>query len=114
MTTDFVGLAQGDALGRGGTELDSGATQLFNNLANLIGELEADAQAMRGKSLQAFARVKEELFARFQELVVFCRANGMNLNQAQTQVDATDLAGSDQFSSVASEVDGIASRMSRG
>jgi uncharacterized protein YukE len=114
MSDDFVGLAEANALGRGGAELDSSAGQLFGNLQGLVSELEADSQAMQGSSLQAFARVKQELFARFQELVAFCRTNGMNLNAAQTQVDATDLAGSDQFAAVGSLVDGITSRMSRG
>lgn len=114
MSEDFVGLTQGNALGKGGTELDSSAAQLFQNLKGLVAELEGDQQAMRGISLRAFARVKEELFARFQELVAFCRTNGMNLSAAQTQVDATDQAGSDQFSAVGSEVDAITSRMSVG
>ncbi len=114
MSDDFVGLAEANALGRGGIELDSSAAQLFGSLQGLVSELESDCQAMQGSSLQAFARVKQELFARFQELVSFCRANGMNLTAAQTQVDATDLAGSDQFSAVGSVVDGITSRMSRG
>ncbi|CAN5327415.1 hypothetical protein BH24ACT9_BH24ACT9_12340 [soil metagenome] len=112
MSDDFVGLTEANALGKGGTELDSSAAQLFGNLQGLVGELEADSQAMRGGSLQAFAHVKQELFARFQELVAFCRANGMNLNAAQTQIDATDLAGSEQFSAVGAAVDGITSRMS--
>lgn len=114
MSDDFVGLAEANALGKGGTELDSSAAQLFSNLQGLVGELESDGQAMRGGSLQAFGHVKQELFARFQELVAFCRANGMNLNAAQTQVNATDQAGSDEFSAVASEVDAITSRMSVG
>jgi len=114
MSDDFVGLAQANALGRGGTELDSSAEQLFGNLQGLVSELESDGQAMRGRSLQAFAHVKQELFARFQELVAFCRTNGVNLNAAQTQIDATDLAGSEQFSSVGGALDGITSRMSRG
>jgi len=114
MSDDFVGLAQGNALGKGGTELDSSSTQLFSELRGLVGELEADNQAMKGASLQAFTRVKQELFARFQELVSFCRANGMNLSDAQVQVDSTDQAGSEQFASVGSTIDGITSRMSRG
>lgn len=114
MSEDFVGLTEGNALGKGGTELDSSAAELFQNLRGLVSELEADHQAMRGGSLQAFARVKQELFARFQELVAHCRANGVNLNAAQTQVDATDQFGSDQFSAVASQVDSITSRMSVG
>lgn len=114
MSDDFVGLAQGNALGKGGTELDSSAEQLFVSLQGLVSELESDGQALQGGSLQAFSRVKQELFARFQELVGFCRANSMNLSTAQTQVDATDSAGSERFSAVASAVDGISSRMSRG
>lgn len=114
MSDDFVGLAQANALGKGGTELDSSAAQLFGNLQGLVSELEADSQAMQGGSLQAFAHVKQELFARFQELVAFCRANGMNLQSAQTQVDATDQSGSDQFAAVGSTVDAITSRMSVG
>jgi len=114
MSDDFVGLAQANALGRGGTELDSSSDQLFGNLQGLVSELEADHRAMKGGSLQAFAQVKQELFARFQELVAFCRANGMNLTAAQAQVTATDQAGSDQFSAVGAAVDGITSRMSRG
>lgn len=112
MSEDFVGLAQANALGHGGTELDSNAAQLFQNLQTLVSELESDHQAMRGRSLQAFAHVKSELFARFQELVAFCRANGMNLNAAQGQVDATDQSGQDQFAAVAAQFDGISSRMS--
>lgn len=107
MSEDFIGLAQGNALGRGGTELDSSAAQLFQSLKGLISELESDHQAMRGGSLQAFARVKSELFERFQELVTFCRANGLHLTDAQTQVDATDQSGYDRFSSVASTIGSI-------
>lgn len=114
MSNDFVGLAQADALGKGGTELDSSAAQLFGNLQALVRELESDHEAIRGGSLQAFARVKSELFARFHELVTFCRANGMNLSTAQAQVTSTDQTGAEQFSAVGSTVDGITSRMSAG
>ncbi|MDQ3733491.1 MAG: hypothetical protein M3400_05735 [Actinomycetota bacterium] len=112
MSEDFVGLAQADALGRGSTELDSSAARLFQNLQALISELESDQQAIRGGALQAFARVKSELFERFHELVAFCRANGMRLSDAQIHVDATDQAGSDEFSAARTAIAGIASRMS--
>lgn len=112
MSEDFIGLSQANALGQGGTALDSNAAQLFQHLQALVGELEADAQAMRGGALQAFARVKGELFDRFHELVDFCRANGLHLTDAQTQVDATDQAGADQFSALGSAMGALSSRMS--
>ena len=112
MSEDFIGLTQADALGKGSTELDSSAARLFHNLQALISELESDHQAIRGGSLQAFARVKSELFERFQALVAFCRANGMHLSEAQAQVDATDRAGADEFSAAGSAMAAITSRMS--
>ncbi len=112
MSEDFVGLAQADALGRGSTELDGSAARLFQNLQALISELESDQQAIRGGALQAFARVKSELFDRFHALVEFCRTNGMHLSEAQAQVDATDLSSAQEFSAVGSAVTGIAARMS--
>lgn len=112
MSEDFIGLSQANALGKGGTELDSSATQLFHNLQGLVSELESDHQAMQGGSLQAFARVKSELFDRFHELVAFCRANGLHLTDAQTRVDATDQAGADQYSALGSVMGAISSRMS--
>lgn len=112
MSEDFIGLTQADALGRASTELDSSAARMFHDLQALITELESDQRAIRGFSLHAFARVKSELFDRFHELVAFCRANGMHLSEAQSQVDTTDRAGSEQFSSVGSAMAGISSRMS--
>lgn len=107
MSEDFIGLFQANALGMGGAELDSNSAQLFQNLRGLVGELEADRQAIRGDSLQAFGSVKAELFERFQELVSFCQANGMDLCTAQAQVDATDQAGAEHFAALRNEFDGI-------
>lgn len=112
MSEGFVGLAQGRALGTGGAELDGSSEHLRHDLQSLIGELESDHQAMQGGSLQAFGRAKAELFTRFEELVSFCRSNGMNLSTAQVQVDATDQAGTEQFSAVRAEIGSISSRMS--
>lgn len=112
MSENFIGLSQGNALGTGGTELDGASAQLRHDLHGLIGELESDHRAMQGGSLLAFAKAKHELFTRFEELVSFCRANGMNLTAAQTQVAATDEAGVDHFAAAHAEIGGISSRMS--
>lgn len=111
MTAGFVGLLQQDALAQGGNSLGQESDTLRAHLLNLIADLERDKNAVQGSTLAGFRTAKANLIARFDELVAFCRHTGIDLGEAQQQVNLTDATSSDDMSAAAGNLSGVALAM---
>ena len=107
MTTGFVGLTQMDALAQAGNGMGQESETLRAQLMNLIADLEKDKYAVQGSTLASFQVAKANLVERFDELVAFCQATGIDLGEAQQQVTMTDSMSADDVTAAAANLSGV-------
>jgi hypothetical protein len=105
--TNYVGLTDYNALGRGGDGLGQEAGSLRGQLQGLITELEQSREAMQGNQAVAFDRTKTELFTRFDELVAWCNQHGVKLVDSQVVVAQTDSGNEDGFTGAGNQIGGL-------
>jgi uncharacterized protein YukE len=110
---NFVGLTNANAMGQGGQNLGTEAQGLRAQLQNLISDMSKDKDAIQGSALAAFQQARVELETRFDELVRWCNSNGIDLGEAQGQLNTTDQSSHDDFRSAGSQLAGIAAKMNR-
>lgn len=104
---NHVGLTEADALGKGGEELGVSSEGLYQRLNNLIQDMERDGESLQGNALHKFREARNELTQRFDELMSWCRNNGIKLNEGQREVSTVDQESGDQFASAGKEAGGL-------
>lgn len=105
--SNFIGLADYNALGRGGGNLGQEAGNLRSQLQSLVSELEQSRDAMEGNQAGAFDRAKNELFNRFDELTAWCNRHGVKLGDSQVVVNQTDDSNEGAFSGAGNQIGGL-------
>lgn len=111
MSVSYVGLTQQDALAQGGGSLSQESDVLRSQLFNLIADLEKDKNAVQGGTLAGFQAAKAQLVQRFDELIAFCQHSGIDLQDAQQQVNLTDSTGTEEMNAAVGNLTGVALAM---
>jgi uncharacterized protein YukE len=105
--SNYVGLSDYNALGRGGGNLGQEAGNLRGQLQNLVSELAQSRDAMEGNQVRAFDRAKNELFNRFDELTAWCNRHGVKLGDSQVVVNQTDQSNEGGFTGAGNDIGGL-------
>ncbi|TQN30770.1 hypothetical protein FHX37_0654 [Haloactinospora alba] len=105
---EHAGLTQSDALSKGGEGLGVETEGLYAQLNSLIQDMDKDASSLQGNALQRFREARNELTARFDELMTWCSNNGIKLNEGQKQFNWVDSESSDDFGGAGKEAGGLA------
>ncbi|MFB4319828.1 hypothetical protein [Actinomadura sp. 21ATH] len=97
MSNEFVGLTQGDALGRGGERLGGESQNLLAQAQSLRADMERAGDAIQGAGLSSLNGALRALMDHCEGLIRWCDDNGIKLTDAHTAVGSTVQRTVDDF-----------------
>lgn len=105
--SNYAGLTEADALGKGGEDLGVSSEGLYQRLNSLIQDMERDGDSLQGNALAKFRDARNELTTRFDELMTWCRNNGIKLNEGQREFTSVDSDSGDEFAAAGRQAGGL-------
>lgn len=107
MSNEYIGLAQGDALGRGGERLGGESQNLLAQARSLRADMERAGDAVQGAGLSSLNGALRALMDHCEGLIRWCDDNGVKLTEAHGAVGATVRQTADDFDAAAAGLNSI-------
>jgi hypothetical protein len=95
--SDYIGLTQGDALGRGGENLGTESRNLLTQAQQLRTDMERAGDAIQGAGLNSLNGALRALMDHCESLIRWCNDNGIKLTDAHTDTGSTVQRTVDDF-----------------
>ncbi|WP_017590607.1 hypothetical protein [Nocardiopsis ganjiahuensis] len=107
MSNDHLDLSNVNAMGEGSTGTLDQADAMTQDIRNLVGDIEGIPEGLRGPEAP-FSSAGSSLVEAFSGLMTWCQTNGMNLSDAQAELNRISGEAEETYTAAAAEIDPLA------
>lgn len=112
MSSDHLDFSNVNAMGEGSQGTLDQADSMTQDIRNLIGDVEGIPEGLRGPEAP-FSAAGANLVDAFSGLLTWCQTNGMNLGEAQNELNRLTSEAEETYSAAAAEIDPLARGVNR-
>ncbi|MBR8743571.1 hypothetical protein [Nocardiopsis sp. MG754419] len=107
MSSDHLDFSNVNAMGEGSQGTLDQADGMTQDIRNLVGDIEGIPDGLRGPEAP-FSAAGSSLVEAFGGLVTWCQSNGMNLSDAQTELNRITSEAEETYAAAGAEIDPLA------